>query len=154
MTVTGTRSGPADAHDNGGDADAATDADAEFGGIVATSGGYYGVTPDHNPFLGYDRKVENLIRLVGFSGHGAMFGPFTARVALALAESGRDVPTMDLDGEEVELDAFRIGRAYAAHEAICPCPPVMKTAIVLLLNRLDNLQVHRENANLLTTTTK
>jgi sarcosine oxidase subunit beta len=66
---------------------------ARFGGIVATSAGYYGVTPDHNPFLGYDRKVGNLIRLVGFSGHGAMFGPFTARVALALAEAGEDVPT-------------------------------------------------------------
>ena len=82
----------------------------EFGGITATTSGYYGTTPDHNPFLGYDRQIPNLIRLVGFSGHGAMFGPFTARVCLALAEAGADVPTVEIDGFPVDLGPFRIGR--------------------------------------------
>ena len=88
---------------------------AEFDGLAATTAGYYAVTPDHNPFLGYDRQVENLVRLVGFSGHGAMFGPFTARVARALVDAGRNVPRVEIDGEPVCLDAFRIGRDF--HEA-------------------------------------
>ncbi len=89
---------------------------AELGGILATTSGYYGETPDHNPFLGYDRQVPNLLRLVGFSGHGAMFGPFTARVARALVEAGRDIPSVEVLGEEATLAAFRIGRPYEARE--------------------------------------
>ena len=90
----------------------------EFAGIAATTSGYYGTTPDHNPFFGYDRILSNFIRLVGFSGHGAMFGPFSARVALALCEAGQDVDIVDLEGEMVALDAFRIGRSYTTHEAM------------------------------------
>lgn len=89
---------------------------AEFGGVNATAGGYYAETPDHNPFLGYDRARPNLIRLVGFSGHGAMFGPFTARVAAALAEAGADVPFVDVDSGRVDLAAFRIGRSFSHSE--------------------------------------
>jgi glycine/D-amino acid oxidase-like deaminating enzyme len=90
----------------------------EFAGITATTSGYYGSTPDHNPFFGFDRAVPNLIHLVGFSGHGAMFGPFTARVARELAEAGRDVDAIVLDGAVVSLNAFRIGRAFGAIEAM------------------------------------
>ena len=82
----------------------------EFAGITATTGGYYGTTPDHNPFLGYDPQRENLIRLAGFSGHGAMFGPFTALVGATLAEAGRDVSHVSALGEQIPIDAFRIGR--------------------------------------------
>jgi sarcosine oxidase subunit beta len=88
----------------------------EFGGIAATTSGYYGVTPDHNPFLGFDRQQPNLIRLVGFSGHGAMFGPFSAAVAVALAEAGQDLPSIEVGGREVPLDAFQLGRAFSSHE--------------------------------------
>lgn len=88
----------------------------EFAGFSATSCGYYGTTPDHNPFLGYDRRRTNLIRLVGFSGHGAMFGPFTARIARELAEAGRDVATIDIDGHSIDVSAFRIGRTYSHAE--------------------------------------
>lgn len=90
----------------------------EFDGFSATTAGYYATTPDHNPFFGYDPRRPNLVRLVGFSGHGAMFGPFTARVALALAEAGRDVDRIELDGHDIPLDAFRIGRSAGAHEAM------------------------------------
>jgi len=90
----------------------------EFGGVTATTCGYYGTTPDHNPFFGFDRKIGGLIRMVGFSGHGAMFGPFSARVALALAEAGSDVDSIDLDGEPVSLGAFKIGRPYESHETM------------------------------------
>jgi glycine/D-amino acid oxidase-like deaminating enzyme len=91
---------------------------AEFGGISATTCGYYATTPDHNPFMGYDRLRPNLVRLVGFSGHGAMMGPFTARVADALAEAGHDLDTITLDGATIPLDSFRIGRDYVHHEAM------------------------------------
>jgi glycine/D-amino acid oxidase-like deaminating enzyme len=89
-----------------------------FDGFSATTGGYYATTPDHNPFLGFDRQRPNLMRLVGFSGHGAMMAPFTARVAIALADAGHDLDTMDLEGTSVPLDAFRIGRAYAHAESM------------------------------------
>lgn len=89
---------------------------AEFDGLVATTGGYYGTTPDHNPFLGYDRRRTNLIRLVGFSGHGAMMGPFTGRVAGALADAGGPIAAVDLDGDLVPLDAFAIGRPHVDGE--------------------------------------
>lgn len=90
----------------------------EFNGFVATTAGYYGTTPDHNPFLGFDRQLPNLLRLVGFSGHGAMFGPFTALVARQLAEAGRDLPHVLVEGEPVELDPFRIGRSYTRSEEL------------------------------------
>lgn len=91
---------------------------AEFSGIRYTTSGYYGTTPDHNPFFGFDRQLTNVVRLIGFSGHGAMFGPFSAQVGLQLCEAGKDLETIDLDGESVELHAFRIGRDYEHHEAL------------------------------------
>jgi glycine/D-amino acid oxidase-like deaminating enzyme len=90
----------------------------EFAGITATTSGYYATTPDHNPFLDYDPAVPNLIRLVGFSGHGAMFGPFTALVAGELAEAGRYVSNVSALGRAVDLGAFRIGRRYAHAERL------------------------------------
>ena len=88
----------------------------EFGGIQATTAGFYAETPDHNPFLGYDRQRDNVVRLVGFSGHGAMMGPFTARVARALAEAGENIDEVEVETGSVGLDAFRIGRVFEAHE--------------------------------------
>jgi len=90
----------------------------DFAGVQATTCGFYGVTPDHNPFLGFDPQVPNLIRLVGFSGHGAMFGPFTARVAEALAEAGRDLPSVSVLGRQASLAPFAIGRTFDGHEAM------------------------------------
>lgn len=90
----------------------------DFDGITATTSGYYGSTPDHNPFLGFDPAISNLIRLVGFSGHGAMFGPFTALVARALAEAGKDVATAKVDGEDVSLAAFSLQRELSHAETM------------------------------------
>lgn len=87
----------------------------EFDGITATTAGYYGTTPDHNPFLDRDPAVPNLIRLVGFSGHGAMMGPFTAAAGLALAEGRAEVALGD---DRVGLDAFAIGRPLGHGEAM------------------------------------
>lgn len=90
----------------------------EFDGLAATASGLYAITPDHNPFLGFDPQVPNLLRLVGFSGHGAMFGPFTATVAAALAEAGRDLDRIRLPEGPVDLAAFRIGRSFDEAEAM------------------------------------
>ncbi len=91
---------------------------AELAGISATTAGFYASTPDHNPFLDMDPRVPNLVRLVGFSGHGAMFGPFSAEVALAVAEAGGSVADVRLGDERVGLGAFRIGRAMGHSEAM------------------------------------
>lgn len=91
---------------------------SEFGGITSTTCGYYGTTPDHNPFLGFDPIHQNLIRLVGFSGHGAMLGPFTAQVATELARSGQDLTSIDLTYGEVALHPFALGRSYENHETL------------------------------------
>jgi glycine/D-amino acid oxidase-like deaminating enzyme len=118
---------PAYAHDSSIDAipyDAwmnlaeAIPAIGEFGGIITTTSGYYGVTPDHNPFLGYDPRIDNLIRLVGFSGHGAMFGPFSALVARELADAGHNIPKVSIDGERVDITAFAIGRDLGHEETM------------------------------------
>ncbi len=90
----------------------------EFAGITATTSGYYGSTPDHNPFLGYDPLTRNLVRLVGFSGHGAMFGPFTAQVALALAQAGRDVAELTLLDRSLSLATFAPGRKLGQPETM------------------------------------
>lgn len=90
----------------------------EFAGIQATTCGFYGVTPDHNPFLGFDPKVPNLLRLVGFSGHGAMFGPFTARVAGAMADAGASVPSVTVMGRSAGMAPFSLERGFHGHEAM------------------------------------
>ncbi len=89
-----------------------------FAGVVATTSGFYATTPDHNPFLGYDPAVANLIRLVGFSGHGAMFGPFTAEVAATLADAGRDLPAIELPTGRVALGDFALTRTAGVPEAM------------------------------------
>ena len=90
----------------------------EFAGVTATTSGFYATTPDHNPFLGFDPKLPNLLRLVGFSGHGAMFGPFTALVATRLAEAGRPLDDIDVLGARASLGPFRLDRQFGAHESM------------------------------------
>lgn len=91
---------------------------AEFAGIQATTAGFYAVTPDHNPLLGHDPKVPNLLHAVGFSGHGAMMGPFTAAAVAAMALRGEDLPSVSVEGVEVDLTAMRIGRAFESAEGM------------------------------------
>lgn len=93
----------------------------EFAGITATTSGYYGTSPDHNPFLDLDPAVPNLVRLVGFSGHGAMFGPFSSAVGelLLSGAAGADRPDhIEVLGEPVPLAPFRIDREFVRHEAM------------------------------------
>ena len=57
---------------------------ANCGGLIATTSGFYGVTPDANPLIGQDSYQKNLIHAVGFSGHGIMQAPLTALLVEAL----------------------------------------------------------------------
>lgn len=88
----------------------------DFAGISATTAGFYGSTPDHNPFLDFDPRIPNLMRLVGFSGHGAMFGPFTAAIATALAETGTSLNDIEISTGRADLSAFQIKRDFNNHE--------------------------------------
>jgi sarcosine oxidase subunit beta len=64
---------------------------ANCGGLAGTSCGYYGVTPDANPLIGFDAQQENLLHAAGFSGHGLMHAPITAVLVEALlAGDARD----------------------------------------------------------------
>jgi glycine/D-amino acid oxidase-like deaminating enzyme len=57
---------------------------AESGGILATTCGYYGMTPDAVPLIGFDRHIGNLVHAAGFSGHGIMHAPVSALLIEAL----------------------------------------------------------------------
>jgi sarcosine oxidase subunit beta len=84
----------------------------EFAGIEATTGGFYAVTPDHNPLLGYDLRLGNLVHAAGFSGHGAMMGPFTGEAINALVVGGPDVRSVQVDGAAIDLAAFSLKRRF------------------------------------------
>lgn len=57
---------------------------ANCGGLAATTCGYYAMTPDANPLIGFDAHQRNLIHAAGFSGHGLMHAPITALLIEAL----------------------------------------------------------------------
>jgi sarcosine oxidase subunit beta len=64
--------------------------------------GFYEITPDDNPLLGYVPGLDNFIVAAGFSGHGFMQGP---AIGLVIAE-------LVLDGQArtVDVSAFRPSR--------------------------------------------
>ena len=90
----------------------------EFAGIEATTAGYYAVTPDHNPILGFDPQQPALIHAAGFSGHGAMMGPFTAKAVTEMALAGETLPALDIDGAEVDISDLLVGRSYSRGEGM------------------------------------
>ncbi len=93
-------------------------ATAGFAGIQATTAGFYAITPDHNPLFGYDPKLPGLLHAAGFSGHGAMMGPFSGAAIGAMALAGRDLPSVVVDGVEVDLSAMRVDRRFDHREAM------------------------------------
>jgi glycine/D-amino acid oxidase-like deaminating enzyme len=54
--------------------------------------------------------------MVGFSGHGAMFGPFSAAIATALAEAGHSLDAIEISTGRADLSAFQINRDFNNHE--------------------------------------
>jgi glycine/D-amino acid oxidase-like deaminating enzyme len=90
----------------------------EFAGLDATTSGYYAVTPDHNPFLGFDPKQPTLLHAVGFSGHGAMLGPFTAATIAAMAIAGETLESIRLEGRDIDLRPLLVGRSLKRGEGM------------------------------------
>ena len=89
---------------------------ANSGGIIATTCGFYGTTPDANPLIGHDTHQQNLIHAVGFSGHGLMHAPITALLVEAILSGGIDHGHVRLpapfEHATIGLDTFDPGRAF------------------------------------------
>ncbi len=90
----------------------------EFNGLRATTAGFYAVTPDHNPFLGFNPRQPRLLHAVGFSGHGAMMGPFTAAATTEMALAGETLHSVNVGGRTIDLAALRIGRVAERSEGM------------------------------------
>ncbi|HLZ24928.1 MAG TPA: FAD-binding oxidoreductase [Ktedonobacterales bacterium] len=90
---------------------------ANAGGLAATTCGYYGVTPDHNPLIGFDTQQANLVHAAGFSGHGIMHAPITAVLVEALlagdARDGRVALPDPFAQRSIALATFHPARDFA-----------------------------------------
>jgi glycine/D-amino acid oxidase-like deaminating enzyme len=89
---------------------------ANSGGLVATTCGFYGTTPDANPLIGRDSNQQNLVHAVGFSGHGLMHAPITALLVEAVltdsVDHGRVRIPAPFDHATIDLNTFNPGRAF------------------------------------------
>jgi sarcosine oxidase subunit beta len=74
----------------------------ESANILRGWAGFYEITPDHNPVLGFVEEVPGLAVAAGFSGHGFMQGP---AIGVCMAE-------LILDGaaKTVDITPFRPSR--------------------------------------------
>lgn len=72
--------------------------------------GYYEVTPDNSPVIGFNPGAEGWIDACGFSGHGIMHAPATGLAVSELASEGRST-TLD-------IAAFRHDRFASAAPAV------------------------------------
>jgi len=86
----------------------------DMGKIMAVTTGFYDTTPDHNPLFGYDSRVGNLIHAAGFSGHGLMHAPFSARISAELVAAGRNLVSLELPYGlgGVDLKPYGLERAF------------------------------------------
>jgi len=89
---------------------------ANSGGLIATTCGYYGTTPDASPLIGRDTHQQNLIHAVGFSGHGLMHAPITALLVEAIltgdVDHGHVRLPAPLDHATIDLNTFDPGRVF------------------------------------------
>lgn len=91
----------------------------EMGRIQAVTAGFYGDSPDHNPFIGYDPEVSNLIHVAGFSGHGLMHAPFSARIVAELVGARVDLAKVILpELGEVDVSPYWIAREFSHSEGM------------------------------------
>jgi sarcosine oxidase subunit beta len=89
---------------------------ANAGGLVATTSGFYGTTPDANPLIGFDTQQQNLLHVVGFSGHGLMHTPISALLVTALltgeVEEGHVRLPLPFDHATIDLSTFAPQRTF------------------------------------------
>lgn len=77
--------------------------------------GFYEITPDDNPVLGYVDGVDGMIVAAGFSGHGFMQGPAIGICIAELVTTGR---ATSVDIEPFSPRRFREGRLAQEHNVI------------------------------------
>ncbi len=89
---------------------------ADAGGLIATTSGFYGTTPDANPLIGFDANQCNLVHAVGFSGHGLMHAPITSLLVEAIiagdVENGQVRLPAPFDSHTIDIAAFDPGRIF------------------------------------------
>ncbi len=89
---------------------------ANVGGLMATSCGFYGTTPDANPLIGFDTQQQNLLHVCGFSGHGLMHAPISALLVAAILTGEADQGCVRLpppfDHATIDLATFAPGRVF------------------------------------------
>jgi sarcosine oxidase subunit beta len=80
-----------------------------FAGVEIRSGWscYYEMTPDDHPIVGAVPGVDGLYIAAGFSGHGFMHAPATARL---IVEEMLDGHATTLDITDLSLERFQTGR--------------------------------------------
>lgn len=94
---------------------------AKMGNFRPTHAGFYEDSPDHNPFIGFDPWVPQLIHAAGFSGHGLMHAPFSARIVAELASStasGLDTIRLPFTTGEVDIKPYEVDRKFANGEGM------------------------------------
>ncbi|MCA9860897.1 MAG: FAD-binding oxidoreductase [Thermomicrobiales bacterium] len=77
--------------------------------------GFYEVTPDDNPVLGFVDEVEGLAVAAGFSGHGFMQGP---AIGACMAELILDGRAKTVDISDFRPSRFAEGRLLQEHNVI------------------------------------
>ncbi len=89
---------------------------ANAGGLIATTCGFYGITPDANPLIGRDTHQQNLVHAVGFSGHGLMQAPITALLVEAIlagdVHQGHVHLPPPFDHATIDLSTFNPERVF------------------------------------------
>ncbi|MEA1994310.1 MAG: FAD-binding oxidoreductase [Euryarchaeota archaeon] len=79
--------------------------------IVRQWAGFYDVTPDARPNLGYTKDVDTMIQANGYSGHGFMVAPKVTELIAELIVDGKTSLPID----ELNLNRFEegtVGEAY------------------------------------------
>ncbi|MCC6944628.1 MAG: FAD-binding oxidoreductase [Thermomicrobiales bacterium] len=87
----------------------------EAASILNGWAGFYEVTPDDNPVLGFTGDVEGLAVAAGFSGHGFMQGP---AIGACMAELIVDGVATTVDISEFRPTRFREGALAQEHNVI------------------------------------
>jgi sarcosine oxidase subunit beta len=87
----------------------------EAANILRGWAGFYEITPDHNPVLGYVEEVPGLAVAAGFSGHGFMQGP---AIGVCMAELILDDAARTVDITPFRPSRFSEGALAREHNVI------------------------------------
>jgi glycine/D-amino acid oxidase-like deaminating enzyme len=98
-----------------------TPALVESAGLFATTCGYYAMTPDAVPLVGFDAWIPNLLHAAGFSGHGVMHAPISAllveKLLLNEVEDGHVRLPSPFESHTLDLAAFNPSRDFVPSDA-------------------------------------